>query len=137
MRAVAVISPYRLSSDDFVEQVLAGNIPEWRRVPVGFDEEQRPVYTWRHAVAMPSHSESLARELLVEWGAARGLVPTHSGVITDQIDLGYRGYAVEFIGERIDPVIRTRLQGTGRRFGQQLSGYEEHYEEHPEGQPGG
>lgn len=85
--------------------------------------------TYRHAILFegsplhdPQHGAT-ARALLAEWGAARGLVPGE--YVTQERD--YRlGHAMEFSGEITPPTQRTRLQGAGRKFPDELlAGFEE------------
>lgn len=93
------------------------------------DRESEPECTYRHAIlfegspVVDSQHESVAKDLLTEWGCARGLVPC--GYHTQDRD--YRiGHGMEFSGQITAPIRQTRLQGKGRQFpGEQLAGFEE------------
>lgn len=94
-------------------------------------------YSFRHAVVLLDSSgkplpptpeaENLARELLIEYGAARG-GESNGYVITDSWDFDrVTGYAMEFVGGPTEPRHETRLRGLPRRGKEMLRGFEEEY----------
>lgn len=84
--------------------------------------------TWRHAIIFDGPNSlahaAVARELLEEWGKARGL--SQMNYVTQQLD--YRiGHGMEFDGEMDTTNAGTsRLQGAGSKWPEYLSGMEEH-----------
>lgn len=84
-------------------------------------------WTWRHAVAARHTllvTSSWAAELLVEWGAARGLVQA-SDVIMGEWDYGYwKSFAMHFSGRKSKAGV-SRLWCWGSCGAEPLRGREE------------
>lgn len=95
-------------------------------------------YDFRHAVCLVDGdgrhlplneaSVALARELLVEYGEARGGSPTSTDPFVATWDFGTRtGYCLEFRGKPTEPVRRTRLYASPCVGNEILRGREELY----------
>lgn len=91
------------------------------------DVPERSPVSWRHAVRFdaPWTARQVveAEQLLSEWGVARGLAPRD---LREEIRDYRVGFAMEFAGEITAPTERTRLQGAGARWPEQVEGREEH-----------
>lgn len=121
-------NPLRLDEDDYVALALSSVLSERRRLGRRLyrflQSKPQDVPITVHAVRLfdntgselrlNSERRNLARELLQEWGSARGL--RLDQFFVESANYGYSaGYGAIFTGEMVPPRQDTRLSGMGFR----------------------